>query len=83
MVEDHDDTREMLCLLGEAWGFRVSADHVCSEPFDVKWFFTNAASRVKPIDERQPTIHQNKLELFALPLSALALMPDFGSVSRG
>ena len=23
VVEDHDDTREMLCLLGEAWGFRV------------------------------------------------------------
>ena len=23
VVEDHDDTREMLCMLGEAWGFRV------------------------------------------------------------
>ena len=23
VVEDHDDTREMLCVLGEAWGFRV------------------------------------------------------------
>ena len=23
VVEDHDDTREMLCLLGETWGFRV------------------------------------------------------------
>ena len=23
VVEDHDDTREMLCLLGESWGFRV------------------------------------------------------------
>jgi len=23
VVEDHDDTREMLCLLGEAWGYRV------------------------------------------------------------
>jgi len=23
VVEDHDDTREMLCMLGKAWGFRV------------------------------------------------------------
>jgi CheY-like chemotaxis protein len=23
VVEDHEDTREMLCLLGEAWGLRV------------------------------------------------------------
>src|SRR4029453_19473284 len=23
VVEDHDDTREMLRMLGEAWGFRV------------------------------------------------------------
>ena len=23
VVEDHDDTREMLCMLGKSWGFRV------------------------------------------------------------
>ena len=23
VVEDHDDTREMLCMFGERWGFRV------------------------------------------------------------
>ena len=23
VVVDHDDAREMLCMLGEAWGFRV------------------------------------------------------------
>jgi two-component system, cell cycle response regulator DivK len=53
VVEDHDDTREMLCLLIEQWGFRVVA--ACNGLEAVE-----AASRERPqlilMDGRLPLL---------------------------
>ena len=56
VVEDHDDTRETLCMLGEAWGFRVV--EACNGLEAVK-----AALREKPqfilMDSRLPYIDEH------------------------
>ena len=53
VVEDHDDTREMLCMLVQAWGFRVV--EACNGLEAIE-----AASREKPqlilMDSRLPLL---------------------------